>query len=418
MNKQLILTTTLVTLLFVCIPIQAMQNTFQSQEDKRLLLAIKRNDIEGVKKAIARGAQVNAVTKDIGATLSFDAVGVVFGSGQTALMRAIFCSHNENGNTALHKAALYANAATVQALVALGADVDVQNENGNTALMKSADWFKVANVKALVSLGADVDLCDENGYTALMKVSDIYSCTQGDMESGMVDSCMLAHFMKIQKSDIFRKDGCPGVDRVLSAMVQTLFDAGASVDQKLIKCPAKYPFITTMIKQEFFAMRQQEMIARALWHTLQVDKSGKLVLDGSGKSIPGTPLANLGGASSGHRQILSKIIVGYAESLEEALVLKIAIEEPGFFTRWFGSGEKKDTTISLKDINANQAAKKKAFLDRLKQKAASTAATELRSNSSSSMGLGHVESSSSVCLGCQNEHSAAAAAGNPHTCGK
>eukprot|EP01051_Picozoa_sp_SAG22_P019317 SAG22_NODE_3530_length_1658_cov_2.838358_1_plen_97_part_00 len=62
-------------------------------------------------------------------------------------------------------------AARTEALIAAGANVDLQMEDGWTALMWAAFKDHGAVAEALIAAGANVDLQDKDGWTALMKTA-------------------------------------------------------------------------------------------------------------------------------------------------------------------------------------------------------------------------------------------------------
>ena len=74
---------------------------------------------------------------------------------------------DNDGETALHCAALRGNEAVVRLLVDLGADVNAKSNDGKTALYWAALIGKEAVMQLLVDLGADVNAKDNDGGTAL-----------------------------------------------------------------------------------------------------------------------------------------------------------------------------------------------------------------------------------------------------------
>jgi ankyrin repeat protein len=70
--------------------------------------------------------------------------------------------------------------ATVQALIAARANLNVQDKDGWTALMRASN---TAIVRALIGAGANVNLQDKDGWTALMRASNT-ATAQSLIEAG------------------------------------------------------------------------------------------------------------------------------------------------------------------------------------------------------------------------------------------
>lgn len=99
-----------------------------------MVQAIRRSDIGAVKKAIARGADVNA--------------------------------RSDDGDTPLMHAAVLSNADCVKVLLKAGADPNARDKRGGTALMRSVR--DIEKVQLLLEHGAEVDARGALGVTALM----------------------------------------------------------------------------------------------------------------------------------------------------------------------------------------------------------------------------------------------------------
>jgi ankyrin repeat protein len=67
------------------------------------------------------------------------------------------------GNRAIHAACFENNSAHLMALVALGADVNVQNFDGLTALACACSVGAASCVELLLAAGAQADICDHSG---------------------------------------------------------------------------------------------------------------------------------------------------------------------------------------------------------------------------------------------------------------
>ena len=84
---------------------------------------------------------------------------------------------DHNGRTAVHHAAVRANAAILEALLEAGGDPDAQDAAGSTPLHLAADFPYVESdsqlsVRTLLSYGADPDLADREGRTPLHLVAE------------------------------------------------------------------------------------------------------------------------------------------------------------------------------------------------------------------------------------------------------
>ncbi len=75
------------------------------------------------------------------------------------------------GNRAIHAACFENNTEHVMALIALGADVNVQNFDGLTALACACTVAAVSCVELLLAAGADVDICDHSGVHPCHRVA-------------------------------------------------------------------------------------------------------------------------------------------------------------------------------------------------------------------------------------------------------
>ena len=76
--------------------------------------------------------------------------------------------------------------ATIVALLAAGANPDLQLPDGHTALMLAARNGHATAVHALIQGGASVDLVNKAGYTALMLAADV-----GDHAKAVTVSALL-----------------------------------------------------------------------------------------------------------------------------------------------------------------------------------------------------------------------------------
>ena len=121
--KHLLLTTIAAVLLVGCAATQSLRH------------AVQYGKIEGVKKAIAAGVDVNAKDED----------------GGTPLLYATLSGHKE----------------VAELLIAKGADVNAKNEDGHTPLHYAAVMGHKEIAELLIAKGADVNAKGVNGVTPL-----------------------------------------------------------------------------------------------------------------------------------------------------------------------------------------------------------------------------------------------------------
>jgi uncharacterized protein len=115
----------------------------QEVKDIQLRTTAKMGNIEGVKKAIADGANVNA-RDNSGNALNH------------ATANRMPRAHLIGGHKGI-----------VELLIAAGADVNVKNQRGRTPLYDAAIWDRKDIAKLLFDAGADVNAKDDNGETPL-----------------------------------------------------------------------------------------------------------------------------------------------------------------------------------------------------------------------------------------------------------
>ena len=126
-----------------------------SRGETVLITAIQEGHTEFVAALIEAGADVNFQNK----------------KGETALMRAVSRREKEASgriNFEMWEASRRKNTEMVIALIAAGADLNIQDIHGNTALMLAIQRKNIDIVKALIDAGADLNIQDIHGNTALM----------------------------------------------------------------------------------------------------------------------------------------------------------------------------------------------------------------------------------------------------------
>ena len=118
-----------------------------------------------VRHLLEAGADVNAATL-VGTTPLFPAVNV--SAEMTRLLLDKGADVNRATLSGVTPIMFTRDAATVQLLVAHGADVKARSKVGETALMDAAARGDLAAAKLLVERGADVNAVDHRGYTPLI----------------------------------------------------------------------------------------------------------------------------------------------------------------------------------------------------------------------------------------------------------
>ena len=146
--------------------------------DRAMLLAIQAQDLAGVRRAIARGADVNRLDDQNWSPLTHAAA-----VGDLEICAALLArgaspdGDGAGGNPEfahfppLVCATTQGNVALIDLLVRHGADVEARAPNGATPLNVAAILNQRAAALALIRAGADVDAADADGWTPLMAVA-------------------------------------------------------------------------------------------------------------------------------------------------------------------------------------------------------------------------------------------------------
>lgn len=155
------------------VPAQSPSAPSLSADDRALIDATRRNDVETARRLIAAGASVNAQDENRdSAFLLAGAEGRLEILKLTLQAGADLKSTNRYGGTALIPACHHGHVETVRELLKTGIDVNHVNRLGWTALLEtvilgngSAPYVEITRL--LVAHKADVNLADKQGLTPL-----------------------------------------------------------------------------------------------------------------------------------------------------------------------------------------------------------------------------------------------------------
>jgi len=171
----------------------------QAKDANLFLKAIKKGDIERIKKLISQGADVNA-KDNRGMTPLHKAA--YYGRRQIAKV-LIAKGANVNGTdtagqTPLHIAANFGAKFVPELLLANGAQVNARDNTGNTPLHDAAGYWCVKQdlLELLLAKGADVNARNEAGQTPLHRVSMIRR-----QASEIPAEVLLAHGAEVDAKD-------------------------------------------------------------------------------------------------------------------------------------------------------------------------------------------------------------------------
>lgn len=157
-------------------------------KDGRLLKAVLANDIVGVKKALAAGADIDMRTLRqsagigkgftpllIAANRDFaDVFQVMLDSGADAHEAVeVVKDSSQRIVTPLMEASLEVSEKVLDKLLAMGVDVHQQDNKGRTALLLVCENYVYEHfqlIQKLAAAGSDINMVDEQGFTPLMWV--------------------------------------------------------------------------------------------------------------------------------------------------------------------------------------------------------------------------------------------------------
>ena len=129
--------------------------------NNNLLNAVFNNDLPGVKKALAAGANPSRVLPPIAGTTTNSVLILAIGLNFTAIAQTLIAAkanvhfQNSQGQTALTEAASRGNLELIQELIAAKANVNIQESSGATALIYAAFDGNLALVNTLLAAGAN-----------------------------------------------------------------------------------------------------------------------------------------------------------------------------------------------------------------------------------------------------------------------
>lgn len=148
---------------------QAQPSNASVDEDYNLMVAAQSGDLASAKKAIAAGANVNAMSGN-----GLSAIMYAAAKGHTDIVRLLLKAganieaKAKNSVTPLMLAANYGHTEAVKALIQAGANIETKDKNGWTALMAAASEGRTETVKALIQAGAKLEATNKGGLTPLM----------------------------------------------------------------------------------------------------------------------------------------------------------------------------------------------------------------------------------------------------------
>lgn len=197
-----------------------------------LIKAAEAGDLEGVRRLLAGGAEVDAACEDrwtplmIAALCGDQSMVETMGSAGAATN-----SRNGRGWTALMVATAEGHLETVRALIEGGADVKAVDDRGWTALRLAVAMGETEVVRLLLAAGADASVADREGRTALMQASaeNSVEIVEALLRAGNVDPNIKDHRGQSALA-IARKQGHSRVIRLLKeAGAETAADINAAI---------------------------------------------------------------------------------------------------------------------------------------------------------------------------------------------
>lgn len=158
-----------------------------TDDGNALMEAVKGGHVETLKLLLAAKADVKAVNRTGEQALMMAARQRSYRTPSTepnAEIVELLLAHGADPNAKSQwgeTALMFANtAAKVKLLAARGADLEAKDEEGETALMKAAERGDVGVADALIELGANVNVVDNKGSNALLYALDRENRAYGD----------------------------------------------------------------------------------------------------------------------------------------------------------------------------------------------------------------------------------------------
>lgn len=145
-----------------------------SEIDNQLINYAGNGNLEGIKQALKKGANIKGVEPQMGATALI--AGSI--SGNVEIIKLLIDAKSDvnaksnEGSSALYYCAAQGNAEGVKILLENKAEANAVNGNGETALMRAAYGGHTDVVKALLAKKANTELESKEGSTALILAAD------------------------------------------------------------------------------------------------------------------------------------------------------------------------------------------------------------------------------------------------------
>lgn len=146
---------------------------FNGPLPETLLTAVESDNIATVRTLLNRGTELNIKNNDGNTALHLAALRGYIAIVKILLEKGVEINAKNNwGETALYLATSKGDAATVQELLDKGADINAKNNWGVTPLFMAVSKGYSSIVQILLTSGADVNARDNDGKTVLMEATE------------------------------------------------------------------------------------------------------------------------------------------------------------------------------------------------------------------------------------------------------